>query len=47
MTNLEIKVCYFSGMEVVDSLKDLLDELSGLFLAQRFLLSQKVKQLPS
>lgn len=44
-TNLEVEVSYFPGVEVVDPLQDLLDELSGLFLAQRLLLGQKVKQL--
>lgn len=44
-TNLEVKVSDFSGVEVVDTLQDLFDELSGLFLTQRFLLGQKVKQL--
>lgn len=44
-TNLEVKVSDFPGVEVVDALQDLLDELSGLFLAQRLLLGQKVKQL--
>ena len=38
---------YFPGVEVVDPLEDLLDELSGLFLAQRLLLCQEVKQLTS
>lgn len=46
-TNLEIKVGYFSSMEVVDSFEDLLDELSGLFLTKRLLLGKKVKQLTS
>lgn len=46
-TNLEIKVGYFPGVEVVDPLEDLLDELSGLFLAQRLLLCQEVKELTS
>lgn len=44
-TNLEVKVIDLSGVEVVDTLQDLLDELSGLFLTQRLLLGQKVKQL--
>lgn len=44
-TNLEVKVRDLSGVEVVDALQDLLDELSGLFLTQRLLLGQKVKQL--
>lgn len=44
-TNLEVKVSDLSGVEVVDALQDLLDELSGLFLAQRLLLGQEVKQL--
>lgn len=46
-TNLEVKVGYFPGVEVVHPLEDLLDELSGLFLAQRLLLRQEVKQLTS
>lgn len=37
-TNLEVKVSDFSGVEVVDALQDLLDELGGLFLTQRLLL---------
>lgn len=44
-TNLEVKVSDLSGVEVVDALQDLLDELSGLFLTQRLLLGQKVKEL--
>ena len=44
-TNLEVEVSDFPGVEVVDALQDLLDELSGLFLTQRLLLGQKVKQL--
>lgn len=44
-TNLEVEVSDFPGVEVVDALQDLLDELSGLLLAQRLLLGQKVKQL--
>lgn len=44
-TNLEVEVSDFPGVEVVDALQDLLDELSGLFLAQRLLLGQEVKQL--
>lgn len=44
-TNLEVEVSDFPGVQVVDALQDLLDELSGLFLAQRLLLGQKVKQL--
>lgn len=45
-TNLKVKVGDFPGMEVVDPLQDLFDELSGLLLAQRLLLRQEVKQLP-
>lgn len=45
-TNLKVKVGDFPGMEVVDPLQDLFDELSGLLLAQRLLLCQEVKQLP-
>lgn len=37
-TNLEVEVSDLPGVEVVDALQDLLDELSGLFLAQRLLL---------
>lgn len=44
-TNLEVEVSDFPGVEVVDALQDLLDELRGLFLAQRLLLGQEVKQL--
>lgn len=44
-TNLKVKVGNFPSMEVVHALQDLFDELSGLLLAQRLLLGQKVKQL--
>lgn len=37
----------FSGVEVVDALQDLFDELSGFLLAQRLLLRQEIKQLTS
>lgn len=46
-TNLEVKVGDLSGVEVVHPLQDLLDELRGLLLAQRLLLSQEVEQLTS
>lgn len=35
------------GVEVVHSIQDLLEKLCGLFLRQRLLLSQEVKEFPS
>ena len=35
------------GVEIVDSVEDLLDKLSGLLLAERLLLSQEIEQLSS
>lgn len=43
--DLEVKVGNLSGVEVVDALQDLLDELSGFLLAQRLLLCQEIKEL--
>ena len=35
------------GVEVINAVRDLLEKLRGLFFAQRFLLSQEIKQLSS
>lgn len=45
--DLEVKVGNAFGVEVLNTVQDLLEKLGGLFLSQRLLLSQKVKQLPA
>lgn len=47
LTDLEIKVSNLLGMKVVHTIQDLLDEAGGLFLTQRLLLGQEVKELSS
>lgn len=42
---LEVKVSDLLGVQVEDSLQDLLQELRGLLLAQRLLLRQEVEEL--
>lgn len=42
---LKVKVSDLFGVQVADSIQDLLEELSGFLLAQRLLLCQKVKEL--
>lgn len=44
---LQIKMCDPLGVEILNSIEDLLDELSGLLFAERFLLSQEIEQLSS
>lgn len=42
---LQVKVCNALGVQVVDSVQDLLEELRGLVLRQRLLLGQEVEEL--
>lgn len=44
---LQVEVSYLLGVQVEDPIQDLLEELSGLLLAQRLLLCQEVKELPA
>jgi len=44
-TDLEVKVSDAFGVQVLNAIQDLLEELRGLLLRQRLLLSQEVKQL--
>lgn len=44
---LEVKVGDVFGVQVGDTVQDLLEELGGLLLRQRLLLGQEVKELPS
>lgn len=42
---LKVKVSYLFGVQVGDSLQDLLEELRGLLLAQRLLFCEEVEEL--
>lgn len=44
---LQIEVCDSLGVQVLDSVEDLFDKLSGLLLAERLLLRQEIEQLSS
>ena len=45
--DLEVKVSDAFGVQILNAVQDLLQELCGFLLCQRLLLSQEVKQLPS
>lgn len=45
LCDLEVKVGNVFGVQVVNAIQDLLEELRGLLLTQRLLLSQEVKEL--